>query len=70
MVSSEQQGVERSIHCHRQNHETAKEVLPKKKKVRRKKASNDPRVGKAREETRAASDKYFQKPSARNGGEL
>lgn len=52
------------------NEETAKEVLPKKERTRKKKVSNDPRVVKAREETQNATNRYLHKSNARNREEL
>ena len=42
------------------NEETAKEVLPKRRKDRKRKASHDPRVVKAREELQIASERYYR----------
>ena len=39
----------------RANEETAKELLPKKKRKKEKKVSDDPRVVKVRKETQSAS---------------
>ena len=49
----------------RVNEETAEELLPKKKR-KREKVSDDPRVVKVRKETQSASERYCQKPTEHN----
>ena len=53
------------------NEETAKEVLPKRKKDRKTKASDDSRMVKVREEyLQIASDRYYRSPTENNREEM
>ena len=52
------------------NKETAKELLPLKKKIKRQRTSTDPRIVRAREITQKASNKYVETQSPRNRIEL
>ena len=50
------------------NEETAKEVLLKRKKDRKRKASEDPRVVKVGDELQIVSDRYYRSPTKNNRG--
>ena len=52
------------------NEETAREVLPKWKKDRKTKASDDPRMVKAREELQIASDRNYRSLTENNREEV
>lgn len=53
------------------NEEAAKEVLPKRKKDRKTKASDDSRMVKVREEyLQISSDRYYRSPTENNREEM